>query len=219
LYNIWNSPYCLTQHCILQFTSTSLLITQKFVRAFYHTSINNNPISSSAVNGMNKDVIWASWIPASMSFVIAFLCHTDFNAGNFEQRFKQMTTGVWHRYALARERERERGGNAEFSVTDLIYYAIFCTCSSDSITLGPGNTKMALLHACPLLAKKLWWTVLYNVEQTIQRGEPEDHSIHTCVALQNELAMDTPSVNALYNRGNTSTTASSVRSRERGSQV
>jgi hypothetical protein len=134
LYNIWNSPYCLTQHCTLQFTSTSLLIAQKFVRAFYHTSINNNPISSSAVNRMNKDVIWASWIPASMSFVIAFLCQTDFNARNFEQRFKQMTTGVWHRYALERERERERGGNVEFSVTDLIYYAIFCTCSSDSIT-------------------------------------------------------------------------------------
>ncbi len=45
MYNIWNSPYCLTQHCTLQFTSTSLLITHKFVREFYHTSINNNPIN------------------------------------------------------------------------------------------------------------------------------------------------------------------------------
>lgn len=40
--------------------------------------------------------------------------------------------------------------------------------------------------------------MLYNVEQKIQRGEPEDHSIHTCLALQKELVMDTPSVIALY---------------------
>jgi hypothetical protein len=40
--------------------------------------------------------------------------------------------------------------------------------------------------------------VLYNVEQTIQRGEPEDHSMDTCLALQKELAMDTQECDCLY---------------------